>query len=29
MSAPRFTLTHLTDVEPIAIGDLTWLPLRR
>ena len=29
MTAPRFTLTHLTDVEPIAIGDLTWLPLRR
>jgi hypothetical protein len=29
MTARTFTLTRLTDVEPIAVGDLTWLPLRR
>ena len=29
MTARTFTLAHLTDVEPIAVGDLTWLPLRR
>ena len=29
MTARTFTLAHLTDIEPIAIGDLTWLPLRR
>jgi tetratricopeptide (TPR) repeat protein len=29
MTARTFTHAHLTDVEPIAVGDLTWLPLRR
>ena len=29
MTARTFTLAHLTDVERIAVGYLTWLPLRR
>ena len=29
MTARTFTLANLSDVEPIAVGELTWLPLRR